>query len=334
MKAIFQWSPLKPPTEGCSAEGAVANGVALAGGLLGFVMVGLGLDAGLTLYLPMLLSAFLFGLPHGAIDHLVLLGLANQRMTFKSLMVTCLAYLAVVGLVLLLWWALPMLALILFLGITIYHWGRADLAYEGCLNPDSAQSTPKWLRWNHAVLRGFFPIGLPFLSFPEATGAILNACTLTFGNPYVLGSLIPTGCLLGGLSLLPGEILYLQRQPHTRLVRITEDLALLAFFCLVPPVLAIGLYFCLWHGLRHVLRLMRYDDGNPSLPRLSGRLKRFYHRAWPFTLASILIVAALHGFLIKQNDPAHLLGLYLVVISALTAPHLLVVEWMDRREGV
>ena len=114
MKAIFQWSPLKPPTEGRSAEVAVANGVALAGGLLGFVMVGLGLDAGLTLYLPMLLSAFLFGLPHGAIDHLVLLGLANQRMTFKSLMVTCLAYLAVVGLVLLLWWALPMLALILF----------------------------------------------------------------------------------------------------------------------------------------------------------------------------------------------------------------------------
>lgn len=38
-----------------------------------------------------------------------------------------------------------------------------------------------------------------------------------------------------------------------------EIVLLAAFFALVPPVLAVGLYFCLWHSVRHVGRLMLLD---------------------------------------------------------------------------
>ncbi|CAI8364936.1 MAG: Beta-carotene 15,15'-dioxygenase [Opitutia bacterium UBA7350] len=333
MKFFFQWTSLSPPSDPSKINVSLANGSALCAGFLGLAIVLLGMDSGWVLYLPILASSGLFGLPHGAIDHLVVLGLANRKLTLKSLVVVCLVYLLLVIAMLGLWWASPIVGVSLFLLITIYHWGKADLAFEHLHRDSLQQVASKRLQFSHALLRGFFPIGLPFLTFPEATEAILNACSASFGYNFELNNTLQIAIFFCFICLLLGEVAYLSQQGQQWKLRLVEDLGLAAFFAFIPPLLAVGLYFCLWHGFRHVLRLIRYEGGEGCSRRTTARIKRFYCQAFPFTFASILLMAGFLSLLPNVRGLNEFIGIYLVIISALTVPHLLVVEWMDQREA-
>ncbi len=117
-----------------------------------------------------------------------------------------------------------------------------------------------------------------------------------------------------------------------------ETFALFAFFAVVPPVLAVGLYFALWHAPRHVARLVLLDPAGAShlgAGRPVRALARFGREAAPLTvLALALLVALLLAVPRMSGDPGSLLGLYLVLISALTLPHAVIVTLMDSRQGV
>jgi hypothetical protein len=82
------------------------------------------------------------------------------------------------------------------------------------------------------------------------------------------------------------------------------------------------------------LRLIRYEGSEDDCETALARFKRFYCQALPFTLASVLILAVVLLLLRGSVDLSIFIGIYLVVISSLTLPHLLVVEWMDRQEGL
>jgi Brp/Blh family beta-carotene 15,15'-monooxygenase len=97
-------------------------------------------------------------------------------------------------------------------------------------------------------------------------------------------------------------------------------------------------YFALWHGLRHVGRLVLVDDrAAAALGRddLSGALGRFARDAAPLTLGGFLVVAAV-GLSVPAGvaAPGDLLAVSLVAIAAMTLPHVVVVAWLDRKQGV
>jgi len=75
---------------------------------------------------PWLASLLLFGLPHGACDHLVLPRIARPPWTRRDGILFYLLYLAGCGLVLLLWMVSAPAGLLFFLALTIWHWGSAD----------------------------------------------------------------------------------------------------------------------------------------------------------------------------------------------------------------
>lgn len=331
MKSFFKWQALGIPTRNTALAAGPAHLAGATAFALGAILVLTGATEGLLLYLPLLLSVFLFGLPHGAIDHLVLLGLAERRMDLTGLILVCSIYLALVLAFLVLWWVGTLLALTLFLLITVYHWGQADLAFETLLEKRLSRLPKISRRW-HALFRGSLPIGLPFLAFPLETKAFLVSCASGFGYSYELSSGLRLAISIALLLLAVGEVYYLKNLPSRRGLTLIEDLGLILFFLIVPPILAIGLYFCLWHGLRHVLRLLRYGKCTTAPIGTLSELKTFYIRALPFTLASLLIVAVVFLLAPGTSSPSQILGTYLVVISSLTLPHLLVVEWMDRRE--
>lgn len=335
MKKVFHWVPLAPPTahgrKGLNDGAAIgALGVAAVGALMTFFNLGVTVWA----LVPLGLSAVLFGLPHGAIDHLVLLGLARRHLSLKNLIVVCGFYLAAVLLFLLLWWLLPRVALFLFLCYTVYHWGKSDLAFEAVRS-----APPRGVVFNlagrcHLLLRGLLPIGLPFVAFPVETERFLHRCLEAFGMRFELaGDLQLLFALCIGLLLLT-ELWFYYRKNHSGGI-VLETLGLLVFFALVPPLLAIGLYFCGWHGLRHVLRLLNYYEPGREKPlqeKLSRSLARFFWRAAPFTVLSLLILWVVRLLVAPAADLYGTIAVYLILISALTLPHILVVEWMDRRE--
>jgi Brp/Blh family beta-carotene 15,15'-monooxygenase len=106
----------------------------------------------------------------------------------------------------------------------------------------------------------------------------------------------------------------------------------------VPPVLAVGLYFSLWHATRHVARLLLVDDrATDALAGgdAAGALARFARDAAPLTAVSLLVFVGVAALVpAGVAGPRSLLAVYLVGIAVLTLPHVAIVTWMDRVQGV
>ena len=101
------------------------------------------------------------------------------------------------------------------------------------------------------------------------------------------------------------------------------------------PVLAVGLYFCLWHATRHVARLALLDPkstGALEAGRVAPALVRFARNAAPLTVAALVLLLGL--YLVVPEVGATPPALYLLLVSALTLPHVVVVSFMDVRQGL
>jgi Brp/Blh family beta-carotene 15,15'-monooxygenase len=142
--------------------------------------------------------------------------------------------------------------------------------------------------------------------------------------------------LLVAATLVVGYARATERRPW--LLDAGETLGLIAYFAVVSPVLAIGVYFCLWHSLRHVARLLAVDErATDSLAAgdVAGAFRRFARDAAPLTLVSLALLGGLA--VVVPNPPETVpeaVALYLVFIAVVTLPHVVVVTLMDREQGV
>jgi Brp/Blh family beta-carotene 15,15'-monooxygenase len=336
MTDFFAWRPLDAPSD-TDAPGPSLARVANAGfavlliGALGQVM--LGYESVFGAIVPLIIGALLFGLPHGAIDHLVILGLAKQKLRFRGVIFVCVLYLFLVGLFGLLWIVSPSTAAIVFLGMTIYHWGKADTAFTLTCRPSDSWLRAPWQRILHSIVRGLIPIGVPLLAFPAEVNFFLAKCTAIFGaDPPTIESVSNlVAVTLIGFTL--AEVTNLLRHySNQSLFCLIEMLILFGFFILVPPLIAISWYFCFWHGLRHILRLSRYGKPTTIRSPIGTCMRQFFYRAIPFTLAALYLLFGLVAFRTYSSDLNDWIALYFILISALTFPHVLLVEWMDWRE--
>lgn len=293
-------------------------------------------------YVPFAASLILFGLPHGAADHLVPGRITGRGAGVGSVSAVVALYLVLGGAYLALWNIFPLLSFALFIFVTWFHWGQGDVYSSRAL---------LWIRGLPVVpgliVRGGLPMLVPLLAFPEVYAGVGESLIGLFGGDYpepLPGEVSLFLRLFGGLVLLMISVLYLggvYRRSGDRAAFLKEaaEISLLAlYFATVPPILAVGLYFCLWHSPRHIARLMllepraasALEDGEPSLA-----LRRFARDAAPLTLAALGLLVVL--YLYVPSGPGGASGLlagYLVLISALTLPHVVLVTWMDRRQGI
>jgi Brp/Blh family beta-carotene 15,15'-monooxygenase len=298
-------------------------------------------------YGPLVVSGVLFGMPHGAVDHLVPARLADVDV-WRGALAVGLLYLVAGGLYLGAWFLAPVAAAVSFVALTWFHWGQGDLYLLVALTDGDY---PRSLAHRGAVVlvRGAMPMAVPLLAFPGRYRAVLadfvglfdadlGAATVLF-DPGTRGLLaialvgLSVGSLARGAVADGGVAL-----DRAVAVDAVETALLWAYFLVVPPVVAIGLYFCLWHALRHVARLVLVDD--PAASALAGgdhrgALVRFARDAAPLTAVALAMVGGL--WLVVPDPPTGVgegVALYLVLIAVLTLPHVVVVTWMDHRQGV
>lgn len=85
-------------------------------------------------------------------------------------------------------------------------------------------------------------------------------------------------------------------------------------------------------------RLALLDKGSARslfAGRVAPALRRFARDAAPLTFAAVALLAGLYLLAPGAGaSPPALLALHLVLISALTLPHVVVVSWMDARQGL
>jgi len=295
-------------------------------------------------YLPLVASALVVGLPHGAVDHLTPAWASEETPTRRSLLAVGLCYFLLGGAYAAAWALAPAAAFAFFLVLTWLHWGQGDVYPLVALFPVS-HLDDRLGRALTAAVRGGLPMVVPLLGFPERYAAVAGRVVGLFDPAAGVAWLTAPGVRIAlGLSLAALTAAALGRglvsRGPTRSLRVdaAETILLWAFFLTVPPVLAIGLYFPLWHGLRHVGRLVAVDPGARAPLRdgdVTGTLWRFARVAAPLTVASLVLLAALAVALPSTPETTpDLAAAYLVLLAVLTLPHVVVVSWLDRQQGV
>jgi Brp/Blh family beta-carotene 15,15'-monooxygenase len=298
-------------------------------------------------WLPWWVGLLAFGLPHGALDHRIaqeLRGGSDEagRIWFYA------AYALLALVVMAVWWLVPVGALLGFLSVAAIHFGQGDIYWSrrfGLLGwrPSRAYAVVLWL------VRGLLPIGVPILAHPdefvalaETMAAYVSPQTMAWAVPiemvvagwWVVGGLVGVQTV-GALALSAGGDRNVRRAAAGEAA---ETWLLLAVMSAVPPILAVGIYFNAWHSVRHVVRLMLAAApmrGLVRMGRFGDALAWFVRLSGPTTLAALVSLGLL-ALLVRQRvvSAADLGLVVVVVISALTLPHALVVAWMDQRQGV
>lgn len=261
--------------------------------------------------------ALLVGLPHGAVDHLVLIRrLAGRRGWLVGLPL----YAGVAAVTFLLADVLPLVVWGGFLLVSAWHFGTADRQYLASIGPQ-----PSVL---FALAAGVVPVGGLMVMDPDAIRPLATAL-----HPMVSGLLDPgpVVTVAVGVSLLVTAALAVEVRAHRW--HAVQDLgALVLVFLLAPSLWAFGIYFGLWHAVRHVTRMLTEEDPWVGVLRRQGggtALLRFARDASaPTMTAGVAMV--LGWWLSTGTDPVALTAVALKVTAAITIPHALTVGWLDR----
>ncbi len=297
-------------------------------------------------YAPLVASALVLGLPHGAVDHLAVARTRGRRPDLRAIARVVALYAAVGGAYAVGWFLAPATAFALFILVTWFHWGQGDLyALVALADADHLRSPAH--RLGTVVVRGGLPMLVPLLAFPEwyrrvavtLVGRFAPGTAATLSPAFRPDVRLGLGLAYGALVVLTlglGYVRATDRGPWR--LDAAETVGLVAYFAVVPPVLAIGVYFCLWHSLRHIARLLLVDDAATAALRdrePTAAFARFARDALPLTLASLALLGGLA--LVVPNPPETVpewVGLYLVFIAVVTLPHVVVVTIMDGEQGV
>ena len=297
--------------------------------------------------MPFVVSVILFGLPHGAVDHLIPFRLCGFKFTPQRLSIVIGIYLLLFGLYLALWYVVPSIGFLLFIFMTWLHWGQGDL-YALLRFAKATHLRSRRLRAATLLVRGSLPMLIPLLAFPQTYRMVAGDIIGSFqpGAEAQLDWAFSSGFRVavgGGLMLLIVTTLIQGWRAskvvgrRSWLLDAGETGLLLLYFAVVPSLLAGGLYFCLWHATRHLARLYLIDRTSATIPLKSGSIRRWRiaRDAAPLTLVALLLLAGLYRLVpyTPQTLGQHV-GLYMALIAALTFPHTLVVCWMDWREGL
>jgi Brp/Blh family beta-carotene 15,15'-monooxygenase len=297
------------------------------------------------------LGTLVVGMAHGAVDHLVPLRGAPGVSLRRSIAVVSVVYAVLGGAVVAAFFAAPVAAFVGFIALTWLHWGQGDVATLAIAGVEHLPTSAE--RWLALVVRGGLPMGVPLLAHPEEyrlvaewtvglflvdAGAAAAAVEPLFAPAVRVG----VGVGMAAATLASVGLGYRRvksgRDPGGWRRDVGELAVLWAWFLLAAPVFAIGVYFAVWHALRHVGRLVLVDPEAASAASAGdavGALARFGRDAAPLTLGGFLVVGAV-GVSVPAGvaAPGDLLAVSLVAIAAMTLPHVAVVAWLDRRQGV
>ncbi|MGB1403357.1 MAG: Brp/Blh family beta-carotene 15,15'-dioxygenase [Porticoccaceae bacterium] len=257
-------------------------------------------------------AILLVGVPHGGFDGAIArhIGWPKGLLPWFGFH---LAYIALAGFVLALWWFMPLFCLAAFLSLSALHFGASDIADIGS----------DWLPW---VAHG----GLVCLAIPNFQPALVTP---------LFAVLIGTDnsvALFNGISALFAPWLaiiltywiyaYFHRQYRKSALNL---LLLIILAYLLPPLVSFSLYFCLWHSRGHIIRLWQGLQENER--------QHTAREAILYTVTAWAILAIIFYYL--QDSPAQsLTKVTFIGLAALTLPHMLLVDYanssMRRKESL
>ena len=263
--------------------------------------------------------ALAIGIPHGALDHLVTLPKAQPiKMAIFIAIYVAVAIIAVIAIL-----KFNVIGFILVLFMSAVHFGIGDAAFISEIDRRS-NSTTKLNRWFYIPAAGFTPVFIPLVN-SASTRALesVNPALIDWHQGWDL-------VIINGVTAFTTVSIVVMI--IGKRFREGIDLALLLLLALVaPPLIAFAIYFGCWHAMRHTARLTL------SLPKSIEHLnqgldrKAFMSAVIPGlpALVGTFVVAAVMA-LSRQDFSDEFFWMALVVVWALTVPHMVVTAKLDR----
>jgi Brp/Blh family beta-carotene 15,15'-monooxygenase len=115
--------------------------------------------------------------------------------------------------------------------------------------------------------------------------------------------------------------------------REVTDLVLLGILALVaPPLVAFAVYFGCWHAVRHTARLTLLLPKSISYANSGEPAKSFWAAVLPGLPALLLTLVVAVLTLVGRNDiSSNYFWTLLVIVWALTVPHMIVTARIDKK---
>jgi len=267
------------------------------------------------------LVALAIGIPHGALDHLVTL----PRTSAIKMALFIIGYVAVaiIAVIAILTW--NVIGFIFVVVMSALHFGIGDAAFISEIDRRNEEKKP-FPKYLYALAAGSLPVIIPLVS-EKSTSALekVNPALIDWHQGIDQELLLWT-MLITALTLLA----LIRRRRSAEAI----DLVLLYLLAVTaPPLVAFAVYFGCWHAVRHTARLtLTLPSSQEAFTK--GSAKRAFIRAvLPGTpaLVGTFVVAALIVLLRGDSLDDQLLWVSLVVVWALTVPHMAVTARLDRK---
>ena len=263
--------------------------------------------------------ALAIGIPHGALDHLVTLPKAQPlKMAIFIAIYIAVAIIAVFAIL-----RFNVIGFIFVLFMSAIHFGIGDAAFISEIDKRS-DSRAKLNRWFYIPAAGFTPVFIPLVNSASTEAlASVNPALVNWHQGW------DSQILVGVTALTVFAILVMIIGKR---MREAIDLVLLLVLALVaPPLIAFAIYFGCWHAMRHTARLTlvlpksieAFNQGSNKQAFLNAVIPGLPALVGTFVVAAIL---ALSG----QSFTDEFFWMALVVVWALTVPHMVVTAKLDR----
>ena len=265
------------------------------------------------------IAALAIGIPHGALDHIVTIPRSKPlTMAIFILIYIAIAIVAVIAIL-----KFNVIGFIFVLVMSATHFGIGDAAFINEIDRRSDQ-VRKLPRTVYAICAGSVPVFIPLVNSASTDAlAQVNPALIDWHQGFDQEILR----FVTALGLIGIFVLFIKGRRREAL-----DISLLLALALTaPPLIAFAVYFGCWHAMRHTARLTLSLDSCQSAYS-QGDLKKTFLAAVipgvPALIGTFAIAGILAIFGTDFDDDFFWMAL--VVVWALTVPHMAVTAKLDR----
>ena len=275
-----------------------------------------------TQYAICFAAILIFGIPHGAVDHIVYAGIKKiSRKNSDRIFIT--KYLLLMAAYLLVWLFYPFKALVIFILMGAYHFGQ-EFFEEHLIEVKNRLS---FFIWGGLVL--IFPL---IVHYPATVEFVLKVTRVSLPEMSAEQGLILSSVIvifnLGYFAFLrmKGAI------DRSRFWKILAQITVLVLvFISMPFIIGFTLYFVIFHSLN----AMHHQYSWLTNLRKVYKPWHYFKDLSPLTLVSyagVLFMLFYFDFGSWQNNMLY----FLIFISMLTLPHMIVFEdfYYERRQYI
>ena len=288
-----------------------------------FSLVFFKIDISIISPLICLLLILIIGVSHGSLDHIKGKKLL-KTFNLNNISIFYFTYLLLAISITIFWILFPSTALIIFLIVASYHFGKEDTQF--LINENTYANQLLFL------FKGSLIILAPLLFHFDETISIFKLLLIKNETFYSSLAFIENNKLLNIgiiISTLSSIFLFIKNFELKKFTIFLDYFSIIILNYYFTPLIAFTIYFCFLHSIRHSISLMIELDQN----NLKNGLLIFFKKALPLTILTAIFCLIGMYFLNKNYGfDSSILKLIFIGLASLTFPHILLEYLIEKNE--